>query len=301
MSAHLYWRLLITNSAGNFASIAEWTMRDPGGSPIATTGGTASASATFGGGAPANAFDGNPSTFWVGATASTGSPQWLQYQFPSPVDVASFDILAENGGSGYWIGTPEDFSLQSSDDGITWTTAYSFLGAGWAGPSWSNTFTAGTAAPASFGIGWRLLITLAGLGTQVQISEWKLYDAAGTQISTSAYAGQCSSVALNHGPSLAFNGDGCSNYWQSSGVPSGGSPEWLEYEFASPSVSVASFSIQAPGSTTAPVNFSVQYSYDGTTWTTAGIYTAATWTGCSTQTFSPVNGPITQPQVFVVT
>jgi hypothetical protein len=300
--AHTYWRLLITmngpGSSSRFVSVAEWVMYDSAGSPIATTSGTASASATSLGQSPANAFGGGSTTFWLGgANPSVAAPQWLQYQFPSPVDVASFSIQGDTA-SGWAVGNPQDFSLQYSDDGSTWTTLYSYLGAGYTGSSFIQTFNAANAAPASLGIAWRLLITnVGGGGVAAQISEWKLYDSRGTQITTSAFAGPTSSAASTLGGSLAFNGDGCATYWQSEGAPSIPSPEWLMYEFASSGVSVASFSIQSPSQ--GPVNFSVQYSYDAITWTTAGIYTAATWTACATQTFSPVNGPDIPPQVHI--
>src|SRR4051794_22558519 len=122
--AHAYWRINVTRAISTVAGIADWAMFDGTGTPIATTGGTASASSSFGSLLPANAFDSNQATYWL----SNGAyPQWLQYQFASPVDVVSFSLTSPATGSFNDYKTPIDFSLRYSDDGSTWTTVYNYM------------------------------------------------------------------------------------------------------------------------------------------------------------------------------
>ena len=134
-----YWRVFIlttTNSpiTDNAASMAEMTYRStPGGSNIAT-GGTASASNTFSGLSPANAFDGNPATIW-GTNSGAGPNSWLKYAFASDVSVAEVTITARNDAPNYGVSqTPRSFRIESSPDNSNWTTEWSVSDAG----AWTN-------------------------------------------------------------------------------------------------------------------------------------------------------------------
>jgi hypothetical protein len=286
MSAHSYWRLNITAVAtGKLAGIAKWIPLDSGGSAIATTGGTASASSNYPGQPASNAFDGNTSTFWL----SNAEPSWLQYQFASPVDIVSFTLT--NPPSGNEDNCPQNFQLQYSDNGTTWTTLYTYKGVGWGSASNTLTFNASNITPASPPICWRLNInTTASSANSASIAEWKLYDASSTQIPTSLFSADASSTyGGQYGPSSAFDGN-TSTFWNSSAIISTGNPQWLRYDFAT-SVTVASFSIQARPSaplSQTPATFDLQYSTDaGATWTTSASYTAAAWTtNGQTQTFN---------------
>lgn len=92
--------------------IAELEFRDAvGGSNIAT-GGTALAS----GGMVANAFDGDPDTFWDG---SDDPATFIGYDFGTPVAVREFAIRPSTSVTNN--ATPYVFDLQWSDDGSTWT------------------------------------------------------------------------------------------------------------------------------------------------------------------------------------
>lgn len=293
MAAHVYWRLYVTAAPTGFVGIAEWKLYDSGSTQIPTTGGTVSASTSYPGQAASNAVDGNAATFWL----SNGSaPHWLQYQFASAVDVSYITIQNAAAGSGNDQHNPQDFQLQYSDTGSTWTTLYTWKGAGWGSPGRTVTFNASNVVVASPVISYRLLITSTSSSGSTSIAEWKLYDATSTLIPTTTYSAAASSVYTGSGtssaptPYLAFDGS-ASTWWNSGGTPTGGSPEWLSYDFAS-SVSIASFSIQARNDGSlylqSPLNFSLQFSTDGgATWTTAGAYTAAGWSSAGqTQSFN---------------
>lgn len=108
-------------------------MRGSAGGANLCSGGTPSASST-GIGLVSGAFDGDGGTYW----GSNGAvPQWLAYDFGSPVDVQQVWI-----GEG-WIDNalwPGEFDLQYSDDGINWDTLKSFT-ASWSGATGSYTET----------------------------------------------------------------------------------------------------------------------------------------------------------------
>ncbi len=124
--ARRYWRINVTlnnGSASNW-SLTEVVFRTVPGGPQVATGGTASASTTLGGYPASNAFDGNLSNLYV-ATQSTG---WLQYDFGASNLVAIAEIAIVSRFDGFQTDSPRDFQVQYSDNGSSWTTAWSVTG-----------------------------------------------------------------------------------------------------------------------------------------------------------------------------
>lgn len=78
-----YWRYF-TNAASitpGLAHMAEFELRETIGGPSVAAGGTATADQNHDGSTvPANAFDGNSTTYW-GTTFNSALPHWLQYDF----------------------------------------------------------------------------------------------------------------------------------------------------------------------------------------------------------------------------
>lgn len=141
-----YWRLFILTTANspiadNAASLSEMTYRDtPGGSNIATSG-AATASDSFSGLSPSNAFDGNPATLW-GTNAGMAPNSWLKYAFPVPVSVAEVTITARGDAANYGVSqTPKSFRIESSPDNSTWTTEWTVADAGAWSDGQTKTFT----------------------------------------------------------------------------------------------------------------------------------------------------------------
>ena len=309
MAAHTYWRLLIYGPKGQDVAITEWKFFDSGGTPIATTGGTPLSSSNNGGEGPANAFDGNTSTIWTPNPAPNfANPQWLRYQFPSAVDPATYSIQNRNASSPLWA--PDSWSLQSSDDGTTWTTVGNYSAA-WTSALQTQTFTVG-----AYGLGdwYRLLITSVASGSNhCRIGQIVFKNASGTAISLVNGFSNASTciVGTDNGSADAFDGSPTSGQWESNNNPTTGSPEWIGYRFFA-SAAVASFDVYAGNDflfNNAPANFSLQKSTDGgTTWVTVGTYTAATWTQGSVQTFgvasialSPTSGAQNTTATLTVT
>jgi len=294
--SHLYWRLHITGVLTNGVVgtdtpvVAEWKLYDSSGTQIPTTTGTASASSTFPGQPAANAFDGNASTFWnANNDATSASPEWLAYQFLSAVAVDHFSITTRND-SLYHQG-PAYFSLQSSDDGTTWTDAFTYEAAAFEAMSAGATITFYTT-----GIVYRLNVTSTQAGTgHVSIANVVFKDGSGNTISTATGTPLASGSYSGGGdPANAFAGT-CASMWRSALDLATVTPQWLGFQFPT-GVTVGSFSFESPstgpgsvGET--PINFSLQSSTDGANFTTIQSFTAAAWTtGCQLQTFNAPGG-----------
>lgn len=128
--AHKYWRISCTAAVGSGAGMrmAEMRFFDANGTPISTSGGTAFGSTESTGFPPANAFDGNTTTWYRsnGAPTTGSGAIVLGMQFPAAQTVAKLQfVITDNLNGG-----PATFDVQYSDDGSTYTTAWSVAGAG---------------------------------------------------------------------------------------------------------------------------------------------------------------------------
>jgi hypothetical protein len=104
--------------SGDQVTIAECKILDTSNVNLAT-GGTATAST----GTASSAFDGNVNTAWQSTSAPTsGSPQWLQYQFASAQNVVAVMIENDTPSNRWDLSSPITFLIQTSPDGTTWTT-----------------------------------------------------------------------------------------------------------------------------------------------------------------------------------
>ena len=125
MATHSYWSLNITAvfDGVSQASMTELEMYDSVGGVNLCTGGTASSTSEALGYPPANAFNGVliGTDYWQAINATL--PQRLIYQFVSPVDLVSYQIWSSD-----FEDRPTDWTLDYSDDGISWTTAATVTG-----------------------------------------------------------------------------------------------------------------------------------------------------------------------------
>lgn len=127
--AHRYWRLNATASPNDFFNASEIEFRASAGGADQCDGGTAMASSSVFG-TPAGAFD-NSTGKW---TSYNPLPQWVRYQFPSPVSVRQVSLTCATHFLNAPLASPTAFDLQWSDDGAAWTTLQSFT-ATWSGAS----------------------------------------------------------------------------------------------------------------------------------------------------------------------
>jgi hypothetical protein len=132
LTPHRYWRLsVLANGAGQYASLCEVVFAATvGGVSLFGTGApSASSSQTVSGNlSPTAAIDGDVSTYW----GSGGTlPAWWGYDFGPgvAVEVAEVRISINAGLVNY---SPELFTLDYSDDTITYGTAQAYTPAAWA-------------------------------------------------------------------------------------------------------------------------------------------------------------------------
>ncbi len=133
--AHRYWRLSITANYGGtsaYTSFAEVELRATiGGPDLTAPGGVVSASAQNSGSGQgvANTIDDNASTVY--SSYSGAMPVWWQYDFGAGNSRQVVEVAITARNDSYWNEAPSAFSLQYSDDGSTWYTAWTIRGAAW--------------------------------------------------------------------------------------------------------------------------------------------------------------------------
>ena len=125
-----YWRLKITAGNGN-NNTTIWTMKMRGayGGADLATGGSAFANSEYSAGyLAALAFDGNGATRWA-AQGTDPFPHIIGYYFPAPVYLNQIELVSDTGSGD----APSAFTVESSHDGVTWSTEWAVAGqTGWA-------------------------------------------------------------------------------------------------------------------------------------------------------------------------
>ena len=182
-TAYLYYRLSMTaNNGGEVFELSQWQLLCPSVSliPVMTgytvPSGVASASSEW----PVPyrawwAFDGKGLTHGEAESWSSLNdtiPQWLQYQFVSPVKALSYRLTPQNNwGRGYLNRAPTAWQLQGSNDGAAWTTLDSQTGI----TNWADyTVKTFTFANSTAYLYFRLNMTANGGGDVFQLSQWEL-------------------------------------------------------------------------------------------------------------------------------
>ncbi len=329
MGVHRYWRVYVTATTGSnmLLSPYEAEMRATVGGADQCNGGTASASH-----ANSNVyklFDNNFSSYWN--NGSPGVDTWFQYDFGAgnEVDVGALAILAR-----YASQMPKDFALQYSDNGTDWTDAHSWTGitdyvggvwkelevpqpppivAQWElpfdlppplGNQWDLPFALRTVVVADWDLSfgdqppghryWRIHITESTSANNLV----SLYEAQ--MRATVGGADQCSggTASASHADGDAYKlfDDNSGTYWIN-GSP--GEDTWFQYDFGSGNtVEVAEIAmVPRYGSSQTPTDFSLQYSDNGTDYTTAATWTGITdWQGGVINEFEVPGPPILDVQ-----
>jgi F5/8 type C domain len=334
MAAHAYWRVHITTIQnpgpfGPFARIGELRMYDVSGTSLCS-GGTPIASDSFSGNPASNAFDNNVGTYWANNTSITTQPAWIGYHFASAVSVATVNILSANVGlPGSY---PAAFTIDSSDDGVTWTAQAAFTSTNGGDPLHSAGWSFAVVAPLA-GAYCSYRINCSGVFNEVSadtilIAQVTMFD-GGSNLAVPPYTltswpgnatygfPEMDSLGGGSGSDQAFNGTAPTptEHWISGGPSTPGIPGWLSYNFQVPTV-IKSFCVYAFVNTgmveNAPQPFTFEASNNGgETWTVLGSFTFP-WTtspvgsnpqcttlGPPSQPGSPCDGIIAQPTTDV--
>lgn len=302
---HRYWRVFIVANDGeiNWSSVNRLEMyssaldgparvdRCVGGTPIFSTQGGA-----FGTEPATGAFDDTNAVIWVtSAPSSNRNNCWIGYDFGSPIQIDRFAIQARDTQVTM---SPKTFRLEYSDDNITWTTLFQPADqTGWAvneqrfftAPSYSQTYSGSPHGAHRY---WRVHMARSNNGGST-------FAAAEVEMrATPGGADQCSGgTATAHSnfsgsfdAPKAFDNN-AATLWSASGGTSNG---WLQYDFGlGVQVEVAEVMIQARNDssfTQTPRWGQIEFSDDGTTWSTAWSYAmASTYSAGLAQTSTDPN------------
>jgi len=291
MSAHRYWRLLVSSTdQGAYVAVAEIQFRGEVGGASLFGSGTPSASSVLGEptyGA-AMAVDGNTATFWQNNSVI---PCTWQYDFGAgnDVDLAEVYILPRQDSTTL---APQKWSLLYSDDGTNWTTAVAYCGrVAWT--TSAKTFAAYYPAAVSGGHQyWRINIKSTSDGSYGGFSEIELRptDGGSDQCGLGSSGVPAASSTLGEptwGAARAVDGT-TSTYWMSaSGIPC----SW-QYDFGTAQkVLQVAITPRLDALTIAPAEFDLDYSDNGADWTTLGTFTDISWPDTDQQLFTAVEAP----------
>jgi hypothetical protein len=287
-AGHTHWRLFMTNNYGGAGfTLGEIEMRGVVGGPDLCTGGTPTVSDTSAGNAAADMFDNSIANFNYWDAASTN--QWAAYQFPSPVDIVEIAI-AQTGSATDPLGrAPKDCIVQYSDDGVSWSDAFSFTFAAFV----VDAFRAYPEAPPAAGYhrAWRLLAATVNGAAFTEIREIELRATpGGADQSVAVAAGAGSSLGRIINSNTVAGGDQTGAWNDTTAIwrATGGTNQWTGFVFPNP-VKVEELVLTAGTNVTqAPRTFSLQYSDDLVTWTTQMSFGPFSWTSGQSRTLAAI-------------
>lgn len=176
MTAHRYWRITMTSGAGNAYAFSEIQFRMTAGTPLAFSGGTASAAQTFSTFGAANAADGNIATLY--SSTDKTAPQWWAYDLGAGNSRDVVEIMITNRVDSNANQAPSSFTPEWSDDGTTWHGNLPITTAAWTTLSQTQVFAV---TP---------LVANAALLTQIVLEQWGNSNPAAqmTQVSLEQWA-----------------------------------------------------------------------------------------------------------------
>lgn len=270
-AGHRHWRLYFPNAGNQYLAFSEVEMYSAIGGPNRCGSGTVSASSVYGANAAANAFDGNTGTLW--STNVFSGAHWLAYDFGTPVDVVQFKL--RNAPTNY----QSPVTLQYSDDGSSWTDATPLLQPGRQVDSGSQTYLVGGVKTY-----WRIYVSANQSSGYTNISELEFRESVGgADVSSPGQPGRVDSAYAGTTNESHMVDNNTGNYWESAN----GVPHWVWYAFGR-EVELAELSLRTgPYAGESPKDFLIQYSGDGTNWTTAKTVTGSTgWSAWETRTFA---------------
>lgn len=289
---HRYWRIFM--SGGSFVSINTIIYYNSSGTILAGNGtqpGTASASSSFGGLPPSNAFDNDDTTLWATSSGPVTN-EWIEEDFASAVSPAYVLIGCRYGfcsqGSNQTMYT---FKIQYSDNNSTWTDATGSFAATWllTGGAYNGSrafFTFPISAPSAGSYtNWRV-VDLASANGKSGYAELSLATSiGGSNVATGGRAFETAvssgSIPGTHSGDVAFDGN-TSTYWESSG-----NGAYVAYAFPQ-AYNIQEIKITAPPSGNqddAPSLLALEGSNDSVNWVTTGLWSTGSWTAGQQKTF----------------
>lgn len=285
LPTHRYWRLDFTHSY--YIAIAEIEMHTTVGGADACSGGTAGSSGSFGGNVAASAFDNNNATFFESAGAT--GPFYVSYDFGAGNEKQILEVSFTSNPT-YSAEHPQKVGVSYSDDGSSWTVAMPLK----ACETWSSTQVTATyrlsgADATSY---WRINASGSALGSYCEISELELRVGGVDQTAPGGPA-KADTVFSTSYAALAFDNSTTTVWGSNSGFP-----HWLYYRFPVDTAITEYVITSGPslGSHNgyAPNAWTLEYSGDGVTWTTADTQSGiAAWGDQESRTYTLAGAGVT--------
>ena len=283
MSTHQYWRILYNAPAST--SGIQWGIEEmqwksvSGGTNLATTPANATADGSYSGSyLPGNAIDGNTSTSWVDSNNGAGS--WWSYNFGSPVDIVEITLT----GDGYHT-CPSSALVQHSDDNSTWTTGWAILAPSGPWTTGTQTFTKNSIYAGGHRY-WRVLLEANAGGNGGAANLAMHTTVGGANICVSGNPISDSAWSSAYVPYYAFDNT-ITTEWVSSASPP---TSWIGFDFGegqAPNIVEIVYTTRDNSSyTQGPTTGYIQYSDNGTTWTTSWTFTTSWTSAGQAQTFA---------------
>jgi hypothetical protein len=292
-AGHAYWRVFCADNHGDATGIvlAEVEMRATPAGADQCSGGTAIGSDDAAANTFAQAFDNSAASRWFADSGPTN--QWIGYHFAGPVDVQEVLITLADGGTNALTRHPKNCSVDWSDDGSSWTTAFSFVNNA---PLLGGQRVFPESSPAAgYHRYWRVFCLNNNGGTNfIILDEVEFRATAGgadqtTTLTTDAGDANGRAVASG-GPGgnemfRAFDGVTTSaNPWAGPGTTN----QYIGYVFPSP-VKVEEISLKGTTQTTRmPKDIQVEYSDDGSSWTNQKSISTLSWTSNETKVLTAI-------------
>lgn len=300
MAAHRLWRVFVetADGSGTSISIQHLEMYESAFGENQCIGGAAFASSEVAGHTADEAFNhtfrdgGGGNDLWAG-TSNTN--EWLAYDFGlgNAKDIVAIGIVVRNGSLDQ---SPNDFRVEWSDDGITWTELFSVADqTAWVTNEYRRFIdpdfdpTGGMGAGSEHGSHdfWRLFVCRAVSDDAPAIGEVEMRASSGGGDQCTGGTPSASSIFSGSFPaSKAFDDNTASGLWSAA---NNSWHAWLKYAFAS-AVEVFEVAITSRPDgfpLTAPRNILVQWSDDDSNWTTAWSINGQTaWGAPETRVFT---------------
>ena len=303
-----HWRILINeNVSGNVTGILELEMYDAVDGSNVCIGGTATASSENSeAGGPYTAAEGfdnlliersGENDAW--ASTNTSPPHWLAYEFASDKEIVGIGITPRAFAGATTGQSPKDFHIQASADGSSWSTVWSETNVAWESGKFQRFYKPELTPVGDVGTHayWRLAIMMSEGNSAVSVGELELRTTVGG--SDVANGGTPTSRTVFSSPTYdadkAFDNNS-STLWSAQYAS-----DWLRYQFVSP-VKIVQISVRARTdgfANTSPRDFNIQYSDDGTNWTTFwGVVGQTGWAVGESRVFTNPFISATAPSQF---
>lgn len=260
-------------------------MRTSSGGADVTGSGTALASGETGTSEQkAYAFDNSTATYWQTASGSSGA--WLGYDFGAGNEKEIVEISLQ-ALSGYASRMPREADVQYSDDGSTWTTAWSFSFTSWTNAA--QVFTRPSAVDSRY---WRVRPNVLQSGGQVMgCAELEMRSTAGGADQTgSGTAISRTFFDASHVAANAYDNSTATEWSGANAISGVVQSDWLGYDFGAgvtKDIQQLAYTARSQGGSfnnqnQSPTSGWVESSPDGVNWLSRWTFSGASYSVLAT-------------------